>query len=250
MSVAHIRLECVLERSTDRVAVAVDAILRRQGWRPTDDADGAARTIHLAKANGWVIVDERDQGGLSVSLTQEITSELGCMGISMHAQPDFDAFSVERWLAGKSMGQASFDGESGNRRKPAVVKLGFLMMPKNRRRFEAFTRRRHQGGRRALARAGTLDLGDHLDAVSGAENREHVVGRCNPLRAGLQLIQRDAGLSDCEVLTDAVNDLVEDSAHPTRLSASGDRSEPPPSDASPSEEPPDASETEDYWPPV
>src|SRR5665647_2592217 len=70
----------------------------------------------------------------------------------------------------------------------------------------------------ALARARVLDLGDHLDTASAAKCRQRVVRRRNALHAGLQLVHRDPGLSDGQVLTDAGNDLVEDSGHHSRLS--------------------------------
>src|SRR4029078_4737352 len=74
-------------------------------------------------------------------------------------------------------------------------------------------------GQRAPAGAGALDLGDHLDTVTGAEHRERVTGRRHPLHTGLQLAQRDVTLPECEVLTHAVEDLVENSGHQPRLSA-------------------------------
>jgi hypothetical protein len=45
---------------------------------------------------------------------------------------------------------------------------------------------------RTLARAGALDLGDHLDATAAAERGQGVMSGVAPLDPGLQLLQRGA----------------------------------------------------------
>jgi hypothetical protein len=127
MSIESLRLECLLEKSVDRVANAVTSVLRREGWRPTNDEQHSeAREVRVASKSGWVVVDELDGVGTEVSWVANLTRELGCTGIWMGASPDFESFAIERWLAGKAKGRASFDDSSAPRKKPAQLKAGFL----------------------------------------------------------------------------------------------------------------------------
>jgi hypothetical protein len=68
MSIESLRLECLLEKSVDRVANAVTSVLRREGWRPTNDEQHSeAREVRVASKSGWVVVDELDGVGTEIS---------------------------------------------------------------------------------------------------------------------------------------------------------------------------------------
>jgi hypothetical protein len=126
VSVEILRLECVLERSALRVTKAIEAVLRREGWRlATDEPHPAAREIRVGARNGAVVIDEVDGDGLlAVPWALYVTRELGCDGISMRAEPDLGSFQIARYSAGETTGSASFDGSRDTKRKP--LKLAFL----------------------------------------------------------------------------------------------------------------------------
>jgi hypothetical protein len=121
MSVEILRLDCLLDTSVERAAKAVDANLRKGGWRPTDDARSAAREIRIASRKRLVVVDEVDARGMPVAWGEMITRELGCEAVAMQAEPDVGSFVIERWSAGALKGRASVSEGSGG-----VVKLPFL----------------------------------------------------------------------------------------------------------------------------